>query len=194
MDIMEKIHLPLGRYRIGLQAIDEISFRGYSGSAWRGLFGHALKRTVCVTRESHCSGCMLYHSCVYSWIFETPPPEDSKIMCRYPAVPHPFVLSPEFSLRKTPVGKPIDIGLTLVGKANQYLPYVIEAFRRMGEQGIGPSKSRFKLIQVKQKIDLLQGNWQALYENGRLQKSADPQTPKLLAWYIVRKTDLIKRD
>jgi hypothetical protein len=181
MDIMEKIHLPLGRYRIGLQAIDEISFRDYSGSAWRGLFGHALKRTVCVTREPHCSECMLYHSCVYSWIFETPPPKDSKIMRRYPAAPHPFILSPEFSLRKTPARKQINIALTLVGKANQYLPYVVETFRRMGEQGIGSSKSRFKLIHLKQQIDSTQDSWQMLYENGRLLKPADPLTPKLLA-------------
>ncbi len=178
---MDEIDLPLGQYKIGLQAIDEIRFGDYSGSAWRGLFGHALKRTVCVTREPHCSGCMLYHSCVYSWIFETPPPEDSKIMRRYPAVPHPFILSPEFSLRKASAGELMDIGLTLVGKANQYLPYVIEAFRRMGEQGIGSSKSRFKLIHLKQHVDSAQGNWQALYENGRLQKPADPLTPKLPA-------------
>lgn len=29
----------------------------YAGSAWRGAFGHALKRLVCVTREPACPPC-----------------------------------------------------------------------------------------------------------------------------------------
>jgi hypothetical protein len=45
----------------------------YSGAAWRGVFGHALKQLVCVTRERNCLDCLLYRSCVYPYIFEAPP-------------------------------------------------------------------------------------------------------------------------
>lgn len=37
----------------------------YSGSAWRGAFGHALKQSVCVVRHTPCSDCMLKNSCAF---------------------------------------------------------------------------------------------------------------------------------
>ena len=46
------IGLPdLARFRFGLRALDPIRLTEYPGSAWRGLLGHGLRRTVCVTRQ-----------------------------------------------------------------------------------------------------------------------------------------------
>ena len=63
------ITLPLtvSRYRLRFIAQEPLRLPAYAGSTWRGAFGHALKRLVCVTREPHCPDCLLYRSCSYPW-------------------------------------------------------------------------------------------------------------------------------
>ena len=53
MQTYDDIILPLSRHR--LEFLPTISGRWprYAGSAWRGGFGHALKRVVCVMRTAH---------------------------------------------------------------------------------------------------------------------------------------------
>ena len=46
--------LPLARYRLTFQVETPVHLPAYAGSAWRGVFGRALKRLVCVTREPAC--------------------------------------------------------------------------------------------------------------------------------------------
>ena len=46
---------------------------GYMGSAWRGGFGRALRRAVCVTGLPACPGCPFEASCIYPYLFETAP-------------------------------------------------------------------------------------------------------------------------
>ena len=75
--------LPIGRFRATFQSSESPRHAGFPGSAWRGALGHALKRTVCVTRQPRCADCLLYHSCVYSYFFDTPPAADSTKMRRY---------------------------------------------------------------------------------------------------------------
>lgn len=84
-------NLLLSRFLLGYQVQEAIRFPEYSGSVWRGAFGHTLKSIVCVTKQPACSGCILFRSCVYAYVFETPPPRDSAKMKRYNGVPHPFV-------------------------------------------------------------------------------------------------------
>ena len=85
--------LRLERLRFQFQALDPIRLPNYSGSAWRGLLGHSLRRSVCVTRAPSCDGCLLRSHCVYSTFFETPP-ASAETAKRYSALPHPFVLEP----------------------------------------------------------------------------------------------------
>lgn len=59
---------------------------------WRGAFGHALKKTVCVVRDTPCAQCLLKHACAFSYVFETPQPANTEKMRKYTAAPHPFVL------------------------------------------------------------------------------------------------------
>jgi hypothetical protein len=86
--------IPVGRYRLHYRAADPVRLPEYAGSTWRGALGHALKRTVCVTHEPRCPACLLYTSCAYSYVFETPPPPGTAKMRLYPAAPHPFVIEP----------------------------------------------------------------------------------------------------
>lgn len=123
---MDAIELPIAQYRFYLRARSDFQLPAYSGSAWRGLFGRALKRTVCVTRQPDCKQCLLWRSCVYSYIFETPPPLDSPVMRKYTAAPHPFIITPDpAQKRQLSTGDDLWFDFTLIGKANQHLPYII---------------------------------------------------------------------
>lgn len=120
--------LPIGRYGLEFQALDPIRLPDYAGSAWRGIFGRALKRLVCVTREPVCAECVLYRFCVYPYIFETPPDPTVGKLRKYTAAPHPFVLLPDMASRgMISPGALLRLEVTLFGHGNRYLPYIIHA-------------------------------------------------------------------
>ncbi len=157
--------IALGHYRLGLLAVDPIALPPYEGSAWRGLFGHALRRTVCVTRERECTACLLRGSCVYPYIFETPPPQDSRRMRLYTAAPHPFVLRPDPDApRRLRVGEPFELEILLFGRANGHLPYILHAFRSAGSRGIGRGHGRFRLVGAEAWRP--SGGWEPVWEEG----------------------------
>lgn len=172
------LDLPVAHYRLSLRAVSPIRFYNYSGSAWRGLFGHALKRSTCVTHEKDCRQCLLYRSCVYSYIFETPPPANTRYMRQYNAAPHPFILTPDFDLRTLEVGETTNLDLVLTGKASQYLPYIIHAFEQAGSYGVGPAKGEFEIAGVTQETRAGSGEYLDIYSNGRLQP-LPPEKPEI---------------
>ena len=146
--------LPLARYRFrfleraaeGEQSVSSVR-GGYLGSAWRGAFGHALKKTVCVTRLPACDPCVLLRSCPYPFLFESRTPPDARKLTRYPRTPGPFVLEP--------AGRQIDsradslnLGVTLFGRANEQLPYVLHALDQAGRHGITSKRVAMELLDV----------------------------------------------
>lgn len=101
-------------------------------------------------RDKECRDCLLKGKCVYSYVFETPPPADTKVMRKYEAAPHPFVIEPP--LGKKSIFKPgeeLVFGLTLIGRAVDYLPYFVYTFDELGKGGIGKGRGRFELKAVR---------------------------------------------
>lgn len=154
----------LARYRLTLQARDRLLLPPYKGSTFRGGFGNAFKRISCSNRgpgqgaggnsrggvfESDCLMCMLKEQCPYGYIFETSPPADAEALRNYEHVPHPFVLEPtEETKTEYEPGERLSVGLVLVGRAIDYLPYFIVAFRELGEIGLGKGRGKFELVEV----------------------------------------------
>ena len=129
-------------FQFELVAKDELRLPLYKGSAFRGLFGHALKRTVCVTNMADCENCLLRNNCAYAYIFETKNVRGEKVA-------HPFVLEPPLLERRLfPPGDILKVNLLLVGKAIDYLPYIVYTFREMGKKGIGRNRGKFWLQRV----------------------------------------------
>jgi hypothetical protein len=115
----------------------------------RGGFGNAFRRVVCALKKTDCADCILKEKCVYSYIFETPPPSNTKIMRKYTSAPHPFIIEPPPEKRRgyTP-GDELSFGLTLIGRAIDYLPYFIYTFSELGNIGIGKAKGKYELKTV----------------------------------------------
>lgn len=143
-----------GKYLFSSVFEDDAILPYYKGSTFRGVFGHALKKVVCALKRQDCRECLLKDKCVYSFVFETPDkPEKPEGKKRIAAPPHPYVIEPP-DTNKTHFkkGEDFDFALILFGKANEYLPYFIYAFERMGDLGIGKSidgkRARFVLKNV----------------------------------------------
>ena len=130
--------LEFARYRLLLRAQDEISLPPYKGSAFRGGFGHALKRVACFNRGAECSECSCRHNCVYSRVFESPVPADANLASLNTYAPHPFVIEPGLDpkLNYKP-GETLDVHLVLIGTGIEYLPHFLVAFDELGAWGIG---------------------------------------------------------
>ncbi len=159
------------RLSVSVQAEEYIRLPAYQGSALRGAFGHALKRSVCAAGNQTCDACILKSQCIYSYAFETPPPENSKVLRNFTSVPHPFIINPitgESGIYEP--GMSFCFGMTLVGRAIEYVPYFVYAFMRMGEQGIGSGKGRFRVLLVND-LDINGSPVETIYENEILKTS-----------------------
>jgi len=172
--------LPLSYSRFGITLRPEraLPLPRYPGSMFRGAFGWALQRVVCVTRTHDCPPCLLKDRCVFPYVFETPPPPDTRIMRKYTAAPHPFVLEPPFpgEVLVEP-GRPLGLGLTVIGKAQQYLPYLVFAFEHLGRTGLGRGRVRCALEKVEATLD---GSTYVVYgQEDRSLRATEPFTDRI---------------
>lgn len=164
-------------FSFSLEARDIILLPAYKGSTLRGGFGNAFRRVVCALRKTDCKDCILKEKCVYSYVFETPPPADTKIMRKYTAAPHPFVIEPPPEKRQayTP-GAEINFGLTLIGRAIDYLPYFIYTFDELGKIGIGKDRGKYELKTVRSQESGVKSN-KAQVNNPVILAEAGTQSP-----------------
>lgn len=127
-----------GNYRFHCQVEEEAVLPPYKGSTFRGVFGHALRKTVCVLKTRECRDCLLLENCLYPYVFEDPQGRDDQGDTRISSRPHPFVIEPPLTTTShLPKGAAFDFSLMLFGEINRKLPYFIYAFEQMGRIGIG---------------------------------------------------------
>jgi hypothetical protein len=122
---------------------------GYMGSAWRGGFGRALRRAVCVTGLPACPSCPFEASCVYPYLFETASSGEGGILAGYDRVPNPFVLAPPWEEgRLLPAGGETGIRLVLIGRAVEHAGFARQAVVEAGLRGLGPDRGALDLLAV----------------------------------------------
>lgn len=144
MQVTNAPTIPVSCYRFYFKTDQPVRIPDYPGSAWRGAFGHALKRTVCVIRNTPCHQCLLKHACAYSYIFETPTPSNTEKMRKYTAIPHPFVF--RFSNKKST--ESFNLDLNLFGHGQRYFPYLVHAMQMAGKDGVGGHRQSFFLNKI----------------------------------------------
>lgn len=174
--------LPLGCYRLLFTAIQPIALPPFTGSMWRGVFGHALRQLACLTGQDRCDGCALQEQCGYSYLFETKPPAQAEKMRRYREVPHPFVLGVDFEEggRSLSPGEVFPLHIVLFGRGNDYLPLVVTAFAQAGALGIGRGRGHFRLTGIVQWITNTEA-WQSILGQGSTLHPLPPASPTLPA-------------
>lgn len=165
--------IPVKTYRFFFAINSAARLPRFAGSAWRGAFGHALKNTVCVVRNTPCNECMLKSACAYSYVFETPPPADAGKMRKYTAAPHPFVL--QFPMTASTTGTIYTLDVILFGHGQRYFPFIVHALQTAGQNGIGGHQQVF-ILQKIEDINL-QGLNQTIYQNGTLNPLQPADSP-----------------
>lgn len=145
--------LYVSRYELRLLARRDADLPAFLGSTLRGAFGHALKEAVCVMSHRDCARCMLADRCVYPYLFETPVPPDVPQLRGQQQAPHPFILMspvllPSDRRQQVAAGQELTFGLLLMGRAIDYLPYVVYAVSEMARRGLGVNRARFELASV----------------------------------------------
>lgn len=139
------------KFSLTLQAVDPLILPLYKGSTFRGGFGNAFRQVVCALKKKDCKDCLLKTRCVYAYVFETSPAENTEIMGmnKYEKIPHPFIIEPEDDRER--IYKPdalLGFNLILLGKAIEYLPYFIYTFEELGKIGIGKGRGKYNLVKI----------------------------------------------
>lgn len=166
--------LAIGRYRARFEADQPVRMSEFPGSAWRGALGHAMKRTVCMTRLPRCRECALYHSCAFPYFYDTPPPPAATKMRRYETAPHPFVLRPGEDGETEYV-----LDFTLIGQANRQLALFIHALTRAAEGRKGVAGNYLRLLVVEQEAAPLgSGAWHLIHRPGEALQALPPAQPE----------------
>lgn len=163
--------LPLMRYRLRFRAKDRgetardsrPNASAYLGSAWRGAFGHALRRAACVTNAATCDNCPLLDHCVYPRTFESRTPTGAKKLSRYPTTPNPYVLEPADTAEAAGAAT-LRLGVVLFGEANDHSPPVLQALATAGREGITTRPTAMELLDVQAETGDPEASWRTLQE------------------------------
>ncbi len=130
------LNWPVARYRFDLEVMRPMLLPDYAGSAFRGAFGRALRKTACMTRQSECTACPRFRSCAYTSIFESPAPIEHALQS-FSKIPNPYVIeAPREGARELVPGGELQFSMVLFGRACRQLALIIHAVKRAFEHDV----------------------------------------------------------
>jgi hypothetical protein len=143
--------LPLYRYRVDLTLARPLELGACERAVmWRGAFGAVLRSLACHDRDLDCAACALRPRCPYARFFCPTIPAGRPEIARLRDPPRPFVLAdPRPEANELPGGVPVALGLAVVGTAVEDLPYFVVTLRKLGEDGVGTKRVRFRIESVR---------------------------------------------
>lgn len=140
--------LELHRHEVTVRFLERAVVPPYEGSMIRGAFGRAFKESCCPFPHDG-DGCPLGDKCPYGYVFETSPPENARDFAKNREVPRPYIFEPPDGTKmEYAPGEKMRFGFTVVGRAAAYMPYFFYAFSKMGEEGVGRRRARYRLERV----------------------------------------------
>lgn len=142
--------LPIHRYQLILSAREPVLVSAERlPNALRGAFEMAFRRLVCHDVTLDCPACPLFAECPYPAVFRPAPPPGSDRLSKAQDIPRPFVFEPpDGQAGSLAAGDSLQIGLTVFGRANRLMPYLVVALRALAERGLGPTRGRLRLDSV----------------------------------------------
>ncbi len=142
--------MQIGRYRFTLRFKRKFQTSLYQGAALRGLLGHSLVEIECPFRKKDCNRCSLHSSCAYYTLYESRSKNKGFV-----SLPGPYIISPveifdnqqknhQPAKRGNAVFKNyssdeislLDVDITLIGHAGEYLSSLISAWDNAGKKGL----------------------------------------------------------
>jgi hypothetical protein len=155
--------LSVAVYRVFFTARERLDLPAYLGSTLRGAFGRTFRALACPSRISE--PCPLPAECPYHSIFESSPPPNADALRTHDEIPRPFVIAPDWKIdasrRLFTPGSEFSFGLSLVGRAREFFPHFVVAFREMSR--IGRERRAVELARI-DAIDPHGGEDVAIYD------------------------------
>jgi len=137
---------PIARYRFVMRVTEALHLPEYGGSTIRGAFGHALRKTACMTKLKSCPGCPLQKSCPYAVMFESQPPQNH-VLQNFSQIPHPYIFEAPLGGEKTYfAGEKLSFDLVLIGQSRSFLSLVIYAVQRCFRFHVGHGKAELEQV------------------------------------------------
>lgn len=165
-------------YRLTIAARDNLRLPPYKGSTLRGGFGMNFKRMVCFQPQvKSCAPCLLRHNCPYPYLFESFPPMGTEVLRKNEHIAHPLVIEPPLDNRmEYKHGESLTFHLTLIGRAQQFLAYLVVAFQELGRAGLGRDRGRFRVARV-EAVHPLTGATAVAFDESRPDDIVIPHLP-----------------
>lgn len=137
--------MQVGHYQIATIVLNAGRLPAFAGSAFRGAFGHALRKTSCADKAHVCLGCQDRTTCLYFSLFEVQANPQGQSPSQVSAPPHPYVIVPPNPTRgDLRAGDALSFEFRLFGPANRHLPRLIEVFDEMGRAGVSIRDERLR--------------------------------------------------
>jgi CRISPR/Cas system endoribonuclease Cas6 (RAMP superfamily) len=159
--------LSLSRYRVTFTARESLDLPSYLGSTLRGAFGHVFRSIACPAPAGR--ECPIPGQCPYHRIFESSPPPGSQALRTHEEIPRPFVIAPGWARpgdteARTIVepGGLLSFELVLIGRAQEFFPYFVVAFREIDRLGKGRRAVELATIEA---LDGKAGSPRLIYES-----------------------------
>ena len=133
---MNKIEIPVLRFRFEVTALEDIPFPQFRGSTFRGAFGTALKDTV----EPQ-----IYYDIFESYnASEIPDPDMSS------SLPNPYLFETSDFSGKVEQGHTFEIGFSLFGRRMRYVEECVNAIARASEHGFSYERKKSQISRIYQ--------------------------------------------
>ncbi len=139
--------------RFRVQAQEHILFENEPGSALRGALYEALAGNFCSEAFGAPEALTPEHkaTCPVCWLLAAENPAAG----RGQNTPRPLTLQPPIDRYSFQRGEQFTFGVSLVGKAQDFLPYVARAVQKMGRIGVGRGRGGFRLMTIDEVHPLL---------------------------------------
>lgn len=128
--------IELQRWRMSFRSDRSGWLPSWLGSAWRGLFGHALADAVCSCDRKLSRHCPLESTCPYIELFEPRLRSSKSILQPHQSPPAPYLLRGSEG-GPLEAGHQLDVSLTLFGRARRHAGLALRALVLGAAQGIG---------------------------------------------------------
>jgi len=176
-DNITKLHFSIIEFRTRI--LNDCEMPLYKGSVLRGALGHNFRKTVCTRPSCECMSCVLKTVCPYACAFESSGFPGASMLGKYLSVPQPFILEPPVDGKiYYSKGDHFNFKVILIGKAIQYIPYFIHAFRESGHTGLGNNREGKYYLDSVMNYNFLLSKWSVIY-NGQSRSVKSPE-------YIIR--------
>jgi hypothetical protein len=169
-----RFEIPMASYRVMARLKAAARLPPYLGSSIRGSLAASFKTISCALSRNECSTCMLRTRCAYSYCFETPFVVADEFLGDVPYAPHPLIFDvppPADYSRTAGPDTAVHFGLTLLAKANDFLPYFVLALVEMGRKGLTSRRVPFSICSVHRVLP--EGDERLIFQEGDI-AVADP--------------------